>query len=113
MLPTLKTVAKRFVLEAVVAKIEVDVAFVVVELRPVKFWRVEEPLTKRFANVLSEVKLFISASRVEDAALMTIFDPPLNDTPLMVREFWRRVAVPALPLTDPVMVLSKVLLPLK
>jgi hypothetical protein len=30
---------------------EVEVALVVVELRAVKFWRVDEPLTLRFANV--------------------------------------------------------------
>ena len=30
---------------------EVEVAFVVVEFIPVKFWRVEEPVTKRLERV--------------------------------------------------------------
>ncbi len=35
---------------------EVVVAFVVVEFKPVKFWRVVEPVSKRFARVESPVK---------------------------------------------------------
>ena len=34
--------------EAVVAKSLVEVLLVVVLFRPVKFWRVEEPVTRRF-----------------------------------------------------------------
>ena len=48
---------KRLVEDAVVAKIEVEVAFVVVELRAVKFWRVEEPETRRLANDPSPVEV--------------------------------------------------------
>lgn len=42
-----------------------------------------------------------------------MLEPPLNEVPFIVRAFWRRVAVPALPETEPVMVLEKVLFPLK
>jgi len=49
--PPFAPVKKRFVLDAVVAKRLVVVAFVVVELSPVKFWRVEEPVTRRFESV--------------------------------------------------------------
>ena len=39
--------------EATVAKRFVEVAEVVVDWSPVKFWRVEEPLARRFENVPS------------------------------------------------------------
>ena len=38
--------------DAVVAKRVVVVALVVVELTAVKFWRVEEPVSKRFERVV-------------------------------------------------------------
>ena len=45
-------VKKRLVVLAVVAKKLVEVAFVVVLFRPVKFWRVVEPVTKRLERVV-------------------------------------------------------------
>jgi hypothetical protein len=49
--PAVSAVAKRLVEEAVVVKLFVVVALVEVELSAVKFWRVEEPFTRRFASV--------------------------------------------------------------
>lgn len=97
---------------AVVAKKLVVVALVEVEFKAVKFWSVVEPLAKRFANVLRALKLFVSASKVDDAAFRVILAVPLNDTPLIVRAFWRAVAVPALPVILPVIGFEKVLVPL-
>jgi len=51
-LPTLSAVAKRLVEEATEAKKLVVVAFVEVELRAVKFCRVEDPESKRFERVV-------------------------------------------------------------
>jgi hypothetical protein len=42
---------------------------------------------------------------------MVILEVPLNEVPLMVRAFWRAVAVPAFPETEPVMVLATVSAP--
>ena len=50
---------------------------------------------------------------MEEAAKMVMSCEPLKATPLMFLVVWRIVAVPALPETEPVMVLSKVLLPVK
>ena len=44
-------VKKRFVVDAVVAKKLVEVLLVVVELRPVKFCKVEEPRERKLPNV--------------------------------------------------------------
>jgi hypothetical protein len=49
--PKVASVAKRLVEEAVVAKNEVLVLFVVVELSPVKFWRVDEPVARKLVVV--------------------------------------------------------------
>ena len=46
--PPEAVVKKRFVVDAVVAKKLVEVLFEVVELTPVKFCRVDEPVTRRF-----------------------------------------------------------------
>ena len=43
-------VKKRLVLDAVVAKNEVEVAFVEVEFPAVKFWRVDEPVERMLPN---------------------------------------------------------------
>ena len=53
--------------------------------------------------------VLLSPRSVVDAT--TIFAVPLNETPLMVRAVWRAVAVPALPETDPEIVLLKVSVP--
>ena len=45
-------VAKRLVVEALVAKKLVEVAEVVVELMAVKFWRVEEALRRRLERLV-------------------------------------------------------------
>lgn len=47
-LPPLAVVKKRFVVEAVVANIFVEVLLVVVLFTPVKFWKVEEPFATIF-----------------------------------------------------------------
>ena len=65
------------------------------------------------AKVFLPVKVLLSERSVEDAALIVIFDEPLNETPLIVRAVWSAVAVPAFPLTDPVMSDEKTSLPLK
>ena len=48
--------ANRLVEDAVVAKDVVVVALVVVEFRPVKFWRVLDPVARRLARVVRPVK---------------------------------------------------------
>ena len=58
-------------------------------------------------------KVLAFARSVEEAAVMVMLPVPSKETPLMVRGVWRAVAVPALPLMDPVMVEEKVLLPEK
>ena len=59
------------------------------------------------------LQVFWFASKVEDAAVMVMSAVPLNAVPLMLREFWSAVAVPALPEMEPVMVEEKVFEPLK
>ncbi len=49
--PAVRTDANKFVLEAVVAKTVVEVELDVVELTPVKFCKVEEPVTRRLVVV--------------------------------------------------------------
>ena len=61
-LPTeLIAVAKRLVEDAVVANDVVEVALVVVEFNPVKFWRVDEPLERRFPKVPRPVANMVPA----------------------------------------------------
>ena len=66
--PRFAFVAKRLVLDAVVLKIVVSVALVLVLLRAVKFWRVDDPLTKRLAKLLLPEKVLLSPRSVEEAA---------------------------------------------
>lgn len=61
--------------EAVVAKDVVVVALVVVELRPVKFWKVEEPLTSIVAKLFAPENVLLSPKRVEDAAVVMVVQP--------------------------------------
>ena len=60
----MRAVVERFVLEAVVEKMLVVVALVVVELRPVKFCNVEEPVERRLRKVprpfTSSIELAVS-----------------------------------------------------
>jgi hypothetical protein len=69
---------------------------------------------KRFppVNRLFPLNALLSDRSVEDAAVIVMFDPPLNDTPLIVRGVWRREAVPAFPETEPVIRDEKTLFPL-
>jgi hypothetical protein len=62
-------------------------------------------------KVFAPEKVLLSERSVVEA--MVMFTVPLKETPLIVRAFWRAVAVPAFPETEPVMVLLKVLLPLQ
>lgn len=87
------------------------VAFVLVEFSAVKFWSVLDPVTRILAKVLSAANEFISPSSVVEAT--TMFVDPLKFTPLMVRVFCRIVAVPALPVMLPVIVLPNVFVPVK
>src|SRR5436853_44676 len=75
---------------------------------PVKFWKVEEAVERRPANMFEPVKLLLLERRVDEAAVIVMFPVPSKDVPLMVRAFRRAVAVPALPDTEPVMVLATV-----
>jgi len=72
--PMFAAVAKRFVEEAVVAKKLVVVAEVPVALRKVKFWRVEEPVTRRFESVpvvnATEPKVAFVAKRFVEEAVV-------------------------------------------
>jgi len=84
-----------------------------VALTKVKFWRVDDPVRRRFAKVLSPENELVSESRVEEAAVIVMFAVPSKETPLIVLAVSRAVAVPALPEIEPVIVLEKVLLPEK
>jgi hypothetical protein len=73
--PVESVVAKRLVEEAVVVKLFVVVALVPVAFTKVKFWRVEEPLTRRlaivespFTNSLPVLKV-VAKRLVEDAVV--------------------------------------------
>jgi hypothetical protein len=57
--PLEKLVANRFVEEAVVAKNEVVVAFDEVEFNKVRFWKVEEPFTRRLPKVEKAAKRLV------------------------------------------------------
>jgi hypothetical protein len=71
--PALKLVAERLVKFAVLAKIEVEVEFVVVEFRAVKLLKVDEPVAKIFENDPSPVEVMlpvlraVAKSEVEEA----------------------------------------------
>ena len=92
--PTAAVCAKRLVLDAVVAKKFVEVALV----------RRTDPL-----KVLLPEKVLLLARSVVDAMVMLV--EPSKETPLMVRGVARVVAVLALPLMLPAMVLVKVWVP--
>jgi hypothetical protein len=70
-----------------------------------------EPVIKE-VKMLLPLKVLLLASSVLLAALIVMFALPLKATPLIVREVWRMVAVPAFPETEPVMRLEKMLFPL-
>ena len=72
MLPVLSDVEKRFVDDAVVANCVVEVEFVVVELRPVKFCSVDEPDTSRLPAVSRDVMKPLVALRVEEKKLVEV-----------------------------------------
>ena len=55
----LKLVATRVVKAPTVAKRDVEVEFVVVELSPVKFWRVDDPDTRRLAREERPVEVMV------------------------------------------------------
>ena len=68
----------------------VVVADVPVAFRKVKFWRVDDPVAsmlvaERVPKVFVPLNALLSARSVEEAAVIVMFDPPLNDTPLIVR----------------------------
>ncbi len=65
----------------------------------------------RLEKTLFPENVLVSVSNVEDAALRTIFDDPLKETPLIVRAFWSVVTVLALPLIEPTIVELKVFVP--
>ncbi len=78
--PPEAVVKKRFVVEAVVAKRLVEVLLVVVLFTPVKFWRVVEPVTRRFDAVKRPVDEmepkvpFVANKFVEVAFVVVEFD---------------------------------------
>ena len=63
------------------------------------------------SKTLVPVNELLFASNVLDAAVIVIFCEPSNAVPLIFREVARVVAVPAFPLTEPVMVLTTVRAP--
>ena len=92
-----KFVVKRFVLDAVVAKKLVEVLFEVVELTPVKFWRVVEPVTRRLLavkspDVLSEPKVAAVANKLVEVAFVVV--------PFVAVKFWRVVEPRAFKVPD-------------
>ena len=64
-------------------------------------------------KMLAPLHVLLLTRSVEDAAVTVMSEVPLNETPLIKREFWRAVAVPALPETEPVTVCEKVFAPPK
>jgi len=94
-LPAVRVVAKRFVLDAVVAKKFVVVAAVPVALRKVKFWRVEEPVTRRFESVpvvnATEPKVAFVAKRFVELAVVAkkLVVVAFVDVELSAVKFWR------------------------
>ena len=82
--------------------------------RPVKVPRTGSVVKELLpVKLLLPVKVLLLARSVEDAAVIVMSPVPLKETPLMRRPAWSAVAVPALPLTEPVIVEEKVLEPLK
>ncbi len=80
--PRVEVAANKLDELAVVAKKFVEVAFVVVEFRPVNFWSVDEPFTRsvpndvRAANRLDE--LAVVAKKVVDVALVVVLFPAVK-----------------------------------
>ena len=95
--PPEAVVKKRFVVDAVVAKKLVEVLFEVVELTPVKFWRVVEPVTRRLLAVKRPVdeiepKVAAVAKRFVEVAFVVVeFDAV---------KFWRVVEPRAFKVPD-------------
>jgi hypothetical protein len=85
--PTMVFVTVRLVKTPLVAKSEVEVALVVVDSSPVKFWRVEEEVERRLAKVPRPEKVAVPPRRVVKV--------PLVANALVVVEFvevdWRKV----------------------
>ena len=77
-------------------KVVVYTPFVTVPALPVI-----EPLIV-LLKMLVPLNVLLFASKVEDAAVITMFPVPSKVTPLMVRPVWRAVAVEALPVSEPV-----------
>jgi hypothetical protein len=80
--PSVAKVEKRFVDDAVVEKWLVVVAFVLVLLSAVKFWRVVEPVTRRLPSVASpEVNEVVNdpreAKKLVEVAAVTVALPPM------------------------------------
>ena len=72
-----------------------------------------EPSTGSVLNVVTPENVFAFARSVEEAAVIVIAAEPSKLVPLIARGVARVVAVPALPVMLPVIVLEKVLFPLK
>jgi hypothetical protein len=70
MKPKLAFVEKRFVEEAKVEKMVVEVALVVVALRPVKFWKVDEPLVRMVAKVPRPVEVMFPTDAMTVAKML-------------------------------------------
>ena len=68
--PVFAFVEKRFVLDAVDAKKLVEVAFVEVEFPAVKFWRVDEPVTRMLLAVSEPVRVRFAPFPVVKAKLV-------------------------------------------
>jgi hypothetical protein len=94
--PNCAAEAKRFVLDAVVEKKLVEVAFASVVL-PEK--------------VLAPENVLLLASSVDDAAVMVMSLVPSNAVPLMLRGVWRAVAVDALPVSAPMKLVNHEVVP--
>ncbi len=82
----MKLVLKRFVDEAVVAKKVVEVLLVVVELMPVKFWRVLDPVTRRLAVVMSPVLVRVPKVPMVEKRLVVVAWVPVAFTKV---KFWK------------------------
>ena len=97
--PAVRVVANRFVELAVVEKKFVEVAEVVVER--VIFSKIFAP-----EKLFAPLNALLFERSVLEAAVIVISCEPLNAVPLIFREVWKRLAVPALPEIEPVMVLA-------
>ena len=78
----------RFVVEAVVAYTLVEVLFVVVELTPVKFCSVDDPLTSRLAVVNNPLELILPKVPVVAKKLVVVALVPVAFVNV---KFWRVV----------------------